>query len=319
MNDEEARLDLFWHYVHERRMAECSRRNGDIAPWSSDPIIQKYRFTNVYRASDRVSQYLIRDVQYAADASPDPKEVVFRTLLFRIFNLPSTYEALKYVLDEHPSLARWSTDRYGMILDELHARGHKLWSGAYMMTGKLGEAKHTTFLGILNTLVRNGDHWWITENASKPEHVYAALHQYDLISDFLSMQFTTDLGYAWFTDWDENDFIVPGHGARRGAYKLFGDAYSAEAVIDGLLSGQYTAFQRRGWEFEKLGGKRPLSKMDIQNCLCEFDKYCRVARSEWKTPYDRSANPLPKARFDPEGREPLPAEFYPPKWNINNG
>jgi len=51
-----------------------------------------YRFTNVYRASDRVSQYLIRRVIYEGDQSEE--EVFFRTLLFKIFNRIETWEIL---------------------------------------------------------------------------------------------------------------------------------------------------------------------------------------------------------------------------------
>jgi hypothetical protein len=31
-----------------------------LTPWTSDPIIQVHKFTNAYRAADRVSQYLIK-------------------------------------------------------------------------------------------------------------------------------------------------------------------------------------------------------------------------------------------------------------------
>ena len=38
--------------------------NNKSAPWTSDYILQTYKFTNTYRASDRVSQYLINNVIY---------------------------------------------------------------------------------------------------------------------------------------------------------------------------------------------------------------------------------------------------------------
>ena len=36
-------------------------------PWTSDPILLRYRFTNAYRAADRVSQFLLRRVQPRRD------------------------------------------------------------------------------------------------------------------------------------------------------------------------------------------------------------------------------------------------------------
>ena len=46
------RMNIFWgKYNHQDHLTD-------------DPILQEYKFTNVYRASDRVSQYLIKNVIY---------------------------------------------------------------------------------------------------------------------------------------------------------------------------------------------------------------------------------------------------------------
>ena len=37
---------------------------GDKFPLTDDLILREYKFTNSYRASDRVSQYLIKNVIY---------------------------------------------------------------------------------------------------------------------------------------------------------------------------------------------------------------------------------------------------------------
>ena len=68
-----------------RRQAAFFRRYlGEPAPWSGDEILQTYKFTNAYRASDRVSQYLIRNVIYRGSSATH--EVFFRTILFKLFN-----------------------------------------------------------------------------------------------------------------------------------------------------------------------------------------------------------------------------------------
>jgi hypothetical protein len=46
-------------------------------------------FTNAYRAADRVSQYLIRNVIYQSDLPGNADELVFRILLFKLFNRPT--------------------------------------------------------------------------------------------------------------------------------------------------------------------------------------------------------------------------------------
>jgi len=54
----------YWKFAVERQAVFHNRKNGALYSWTDNHIIQKYKFTNAYRASDRVSQYLIRNVIY---------------------------------------------------------------------------------------------------------------------------------------------------------------------------------------------------------------------------------------------------------------
>ena len=79
-------FDSYWHFAAERQRVFYSRLEELPAPWTDDPIISVHKFTNAYRASDRVSQYLIKRVIYRKDLSSSPSEVLFRILLFKLFN-----------------------------------------------------------------------------------------------------------------------------------------------------------------------------------------------------------------------------------------
>src|SRR2546425_3140656 len=70
----------YWMFAAERQNVFFRRLEGSPPPWTQDPVIHAHKFTNAYRASDRVSQYLIRNVIYRADLPSDPTEVVFRIL-----------------------------------------------------------------------------------------------------------------------------------------------------------------------------------------------------------------------------------------------
>src|SRR5438132_11164608 len=74
--------ETYWRFAAERLAIFYRRRGDPVGPWTADPILQAYRFTNVFRATDRVSQYLIGQVQYRTDLSQEPHEVFFRTILF---------------------------------------------------------------------------------------------------------------------------------------------------------------------------------------------------------------------------------------------
>src|SRR2546428_7672364 len=65
----------YWRFAAERQ-AIFFRRLRDPFPWTHDQILQKFKFTNAYRASDRVSQYMIRNVAYQGEQSAS--ELFFR-------------------------------------------------------------------------------------------------------------------------------------------------------------------------------------------------------------------------------------------------
>src|SRR5260370_1240232 len=88
-------FDSYWKFAAERLGIYYRRLADPDGPWTHDPIIAAHRFTNSYRAADRVSQFLIREVQYREDRSQAPTEVFFRTLLFKIFNRIDTWHGLE--------------------------------------------------------------------------------------------------------------------------------------------------------------------------------------------------------------------------------
>ena len=54
--------DTYWRFAAERQEIFFRRIEHSMGLWTTDPILSQYKFTNAYRASDRVSQYLIRHV-----------------------------------------------------------------------------------------------------------------------------------------------------------------------------------------------------------------------------------------------------------------
>ena len=71
-------FDTYWRFAAERQRVYFARLLGWDPPWTGDPIIGAFRFTNPYRAADRVSQYLIRHVIYREDLSVSPEDLFFR-------------------------------------------------------------------------------------------------------------------------------------------------------------------------------------------------------------------------------------------------
>lgn len=99
-------FDSCWRFAAERLRVFYSAVNGHGAA-TDDPVIGQHRFTNTFRAADRVSQYLIREAQ--SKGTQDPQQAVGRTLLFKFFNTIETWEVLRLDAPRPPPVfpARW--------------------------------------------------------------------------------------------------------------------------------------------------------------------------------------------------------------------
>jgi hypothetical protein len=305
-------FDSYWRFAAARQALFLRRVTGDPPPWTDDPIVAAHRFTNAYRAADRVSQYLIRHVIYSG--SSNAEDVFFRTILFKLFNRIETWELLVQRLGETPSWTGFAFERYARILDGAMARGQTLYSAAYIMPSPpFGAArKHRNHLLLLDKMMREGLPRRVA-NARSLEAVYQLLRGYPSLGDFLAFQFAIDLNYSELINFSEMDFVVAGPGARDGIRKCFSDTDGLDdaAVIAVMARIADQEFARLGFDFRKLAGKRPLQLIDCQNLFCETDKYARVAHPEFS---GESGRTRIKQKFSAKSTE-LP-QFYPPKWGL---
>jgi hypothetical protein len=302
--------DTYWRFAAKRQELFMRRVAGALPPWSDDPVLAAHRFTNAYRAADRVSQYLIRHVIY--EGSQVAEEVYFRTLLFKLFNRIETWE---HLLSKVGTLTwrHFDFDRYARVLDAVIGRGERLYSAAYIMPSPSfgSERKHRNHLLLLEHMMRDGAPRRIAR-AGSLQHVFDILRSYPSLGDFLAFQFTIDLNYSELVDFSEMDFVVAGPGARDGIRKCFGDTggLSDAEIIRVVAYRAEAEFDRLGLRFQALWG-RPLQLIDCQNLFCEVDKYARVVHPDIQ---GESGRTRIKQRFTARP-EPLP-QWYPPKWRL---
>lgn len=307
--------DTYWRFAAERQRVYMQRVAGQPAPWTNDPIISVHKFTNAYRASDRVSQYLIRNVIYRDDLPKSAEEVLFRTLLFKLFNKIETWEALERAFGA-VTLADYKFTRYDRVLTAVKNSGDRIYSAAYIMppggSAYGHELKHQNHLRLLEQMFADG----LAAKLAKLRRMQAGfelLKSYPTIGDFLAYQFTIDINYTELTNFPENEFVVPGPGAKDGLRKCFADTagLSEPELIRLMVDLQEHEFERLGLRFDSLWG-RPLQLIDCQNLFCEVDKYARVAHPDVMGISGRSRI---KQKFVSSGVVATP--WYPPKWGLN--
>ena len=308
--------ESYWRFTAERQAVFFRRFRGEARPWTENPVLEIYKFTNAYRASDRVSQYLIRNVIYRDDLPKSPCEVFFRILLFKLFNKIDTWELLEREIGPI-TFEDYLFSAYDAVLARALQNGQRIYSAAYIMppgSRAFGRsAKHQNHLLLLERMMADQLADRLVQIRTMQDG-FEKLRAYPTIGDFLAYQFITDINYSELTDFSEMDFVVPGPGARNGLRKCFADpgGLNEPELIRLMADLQEREFERLGLDFQSLWG-RPLQLIDCQNCFCEVDKYARVAHPEIAGRSDRVRI---KQKFVPIS-EPIEF-FYPPKWKLNN-
>jgi hypothetical protein len=307
-------FDIYWKFAHERHRIFEARLAGQSGPWTEDRILQTYKFCNVYRAADRVSQYMIRNVCYSTDDMTEADRV-FQIVAFRTFSNIATWDSLTILLGHSPVIDDIRNGQLEAALTHLRNSDKRLYTGAFILcaTNAYGRSlKHLNHVELFRHMFVESRLAEDILEAPSLAAIYAYLHEYPLMGDFMSYQVAIDINYSELVDFSENDFTQPGPGALRGIKKVFADTdgMTPRDTVMWMVDNQESEFDRLGLKFGGLWG-RPIQAIDAQNLFCETDKYCREALPELA-----SARTRIKARFV-KSAEPV-SLFFPPKWGIND-
>ena len=146
----DATLKYYFYFIQER-MNIFWRRCEASSHLTDDPILKEYKFTNVYRACDRVSQYLIRNVIYKDLDKYSPEDVLLRILLFKVFNKIETWDYLSGLYNI--TVDSFNVEKLSKALT-MRQQNYPIFSNAYMMTGSYSgyqdiSTKHQVWLQMI--------------------------------------------------------------------------------------------------------------------------------------------------------------------------
>jgi hypothetical protein len=303
-------FDTYWYFAYNRQEIFFKRLQGESPPYTSDAILNTYKFCNVYRASDRVSQFLIKEVIYSYKTMDS--DTLFRTFLFRLLNKVETWIELEKIVGEI-TLKNFSVSQYSFALEKIKEL-QPIYGNAFILCANKAfgfDQKHKNHLALLEKVFLTSDFSQKLTEAKTLKELFTLLHSLPLIGDFMAYQLAIDFNYSEVFSFNENDFTIAGPGARRGIEKCFldTDGKGSEYVIFSMVENQEKEFNRLSLDFKNLWG-RDLHAIDCQGLFCEVDKYSRV-----KFPELKSNRVQIKAKFKPSPKSIK--YFYPPKWGIN--
>jgi len=305
-------FDTYWKTAAERQEIFYKKLSGSLAPYTNDPIYQSYKFCNVYRASDRVSQFLIKNVIYKNHLSPE--DILFRIFLFRLLNKVETWIELEKLLGKI-SLKNFNFENYSNALEKIKLNDGTIYGNAFILCANKSfgfDKKHQNHLTLLESVFKKDVFSKELLKAKTLRELFEKLRTLPLIGNFMAYQIAIDFNYSEVFDFDENDFTIAGPGAERGVKKCFLDTEgkSNEYVIQFMVENQEKEFKRLGLNFKSLWG-RPMHAIDCQGWFCETDKYSRAKFPDLKSNRTRIKTHYKQTNGKIE-------YFYPPKWNIND-
>lgn len=304
-------FDMFWRFAYERQMAFIKRFHGENPPWTSDKVLQEYKFTNAYRFLDRVSQYLIQNIVNNRRGFTD-EDIFFRIILFKMFNKIETWEYIEKELGT-VTYPKYNFELFDKTLTKMMKKGKKVYSAAYIMPSGVSSfgypKKHENNLKLIEQIMNDRPIEKIRVMKSL-EDLYLFFLKFPTIGNFLAYQYSIDINYSHLCNFSEMDFIVPGPGAIRGIKKCFKNVSKSDlsSIIEYVTKNQKNEFEKRGFDFPFING-RMLHLVDIQNLFCEIDKYSR------QLPKFNTNNGRIKQKFKPK-KEPLTL-YMPKKWIDN--
>ena len=260
-------------FATERHRTYLRRSAGEPWPWTQDPILQAYRFCNLYRELDTTTLWLREN--WFAPNSLDP-DLWFAAAVARHVNKVSTLAQMPYPVP-------WEPERFKFTIESIMSSGGTAYSSAYMVRAEsvpgLQTASKSDYLAKVLTAM------WVRRAELRPrddavdnlEAFWSRLRDCHGLGSFMAAQVVADAKFHgvlsraqdWWT------FAAPGPGSQRGLNRVLG-----RGVSDPWRLEDWRAENERLRVFLDFAaieaGMPAISGQDCNNICCEFDKYERA-------------------------------------------
>jgi hypothetical protein len=289
--------ETFVHYLNEREAIRQKRVAGEPGPWTTDPILSRYKFTNILRKHDRTTQWLIRN-WYNPNRGNVPKQVMaLNCAIARYFGSIEFLEDVGFQYE-------WNPDFLIRRAGERLAAGKKVFTGAYIITNA-GSTDPKQIVVVSQFLtpfrMRLDSVIGMAERTNRWQEVCELLQGMPGIGPFMAKEIALDMMLTPVLEnaTDKLTWSPAGPGAIRGLNRLHDRPTQA-----GMPQ------QRAQHKMQALLGRLSMDRAfkdympeigvhygvtDVQFSLCELDKYLRVKNGEGRprSGYDwRKAKPI---------------------------
>ena len=255
----------FVYWIGERENIRLKRAVGATKPWTDDKILQRYRFCNVRRMDDAVSQWLLHNWY---ESNHGHKNMLLACALARFINLPASLGAIGFP-------KRWNPKTIKQGLRRFKEAGNKIFNGAYMVRGNDGQDKVDSVVDYYVDPLKEISVEELS-NAATMHEVWLSVSRFYGFGAFMAGQVVADLRWATPQRWSDIRLWAPvGPGSRRGMNRLLGRAPTC-CMNQDEFSTHLQRTMRDAKRCLPITITDRMEAIDWQNCLCEFDKYERT-------------------------------------------
>ena len=262
-----SKRESFYWWMRERHSIYQKKQKGEPKPWTTDTVLQRNKFTNVFRQLDRGTVTLHRFM--LTDHYLDPPGCAWNIIWYRLFNWY-----------EHALDPGWcDTPEY---LEERlrlkERRGLQLFTNAHMTVGIAGEPKIDTMLRTAKRVYNEREQIvdQTCRGAGSLRNVFDFIQRYTGIGKFIGYEIVCDFRFTLLLC-DSEDRLTwanIGPGCRRGLMRL-GMAPKLESL--------HELYEEAKTECPGLihyDAEVPFELREIEHSLCEFDKYERIRQGQ---------------------------------------
>lgn len=271
--------DPLFHWIKTRQAAaEMKTKAPDVLPYTSDPIISKFRFCNVRREDDRVTVWVRENIRERFADSP---YLWLMLCIARQINWPDTLAELIATPKAWPS-EDFLPEVFKQTLNARMARGEKVYTGAYMISAPPQKGRDKQDYMAATVI---GEPWiyhhqfaeWFEFPHRTIAKTHARLSRFVGWGDFMAYQACVDMRFTPLLSGaaDVETWCAAGPGTIRGLNRLHGRALKAPLTQD-----RARMEIRAIWKVIRRETGVDMDFSDVPNCLCETDKYLRVQNGE---------------------------------------
>lgn len=284
---EKAELADFFYWINERHRIYVNRFVLKLdKPWTDDPILQSYKFTNVFRQLDAgtitlnnmLGKWHNSDAKLCDMDVEDAIDILFNIVWYRLFNLAAHAETPGFVSHKNHEFLR-------KVLLEKRRLGMKVFTSAHMTTGT-GEVIRNQgkiyghLVGPIEIAEEYGERFvsFIYHHQSM-RYVTMLLKQIPMVGPFIAYEIACDLRFTPLLR-EATDVLTwanLGPGAKRGLLRLGMEPDNESMVKLYRLAIEEEMVDYHVVEHFPFNHKFPPFELrEIEHSLCEFDKYMRV-------------------------------------------